>query len=80
MEYAHAGVRVNAVAPGPIDTEMLAASERAVGGATAWRKLIPSGEIGTPDQVADVVLWLFSDAASYVNGQVIGIDGGFLAT
>ncbi|WP_327048347.1 SDR family oxidoreductase [Microbispora sp. NBC_01189] len=46
----------------------------------AWRGLIPVGEVGTPRQVADVVLWLFSSASSYVNGQVIGVDGGFLAT
>jgi NAD(P)-dependent dehydrogenase (short-subunit alcohol dehydrogenase family) len=80
LEHARDGVRVNAVAPGPIETEMLAASEAAVGGATTWSTLIPSGEIGTPQQVANVALWLFSDAASYVNGQVIGVDGGFLAT
>ncbi|MEV7597070.1 SDR family oxidoreductase [Kitasatospora sp. NPDC089797] len=79
LEHARDGVRVNAVAPGPIETEMLAASEAAVGGATTWRGLIPSGAIGTPEQVADVVLWLFSDASSYVNGQVIAVDGGFLA-
>jgi NAD(P)-dependent dehydrogenase (short-subunit alcohol dehydrogenase family) len=80
MEHAAEGVRVNALAPGPIETEMLTASEAAVGGATTWRRLIPSGRIGTPQQVADVALWLFSPAASYVNGQTIGVDGGFLAT
>ncbi|MBP2707983.1 SDR family oxidoreductase [Microbispora sp. RL4-1S] len=80
MEHARDGVRVNAVAPGPIETEMLAASEAAVGGATAWRALIPSGRIGTPPEVAEVALWLLSDTSSYVNGQVIGVDGGFLAT
>ncbi|MGI5478823.1 SDR family NAD(P)-dependent oxidoreductase [Streptomyces lavendofoliae] len=80
MEHAHEGVRVNALAPGPIESDMLAASEAAVGGATTWRGLIPSGEIGTPRQVADVALWLFSASSSYVNGQVIGVDGGFLAT
>lgn len=80
LEHARDGVRVNAVAPGPIETEMLAASEAAVGGATAWRALIPSGEIGTPPQVAEAALWLFSDASSYVSGQVLGVDGAFLAT
>ncbi|MGK5730255.1 SDR family NAD(P)-dependent oxidoreductase [Streptomyces sp. URMC 124] len=79
LEHARDGVRVNALAPGPIETEMLAASEAAVGGATTWRGLIPSGEIGTPRQVADVAMWLFSPASSYVNGQTIGVDGGFLA-
>ncbi|MFJ6722277.1 MULTISPECIES: SDR family NAD(P)-dependent oxidoreductase [unclassified Streptomyces] len=80
VEHAHEGIRVNAVAPGPVESDMLAASEVAVGGATTWRRLIPSGEIGTPRQVADVALWLFSASSSYVNGQVIGVDGGFLAT
>jgi NAD(P)-dependent dehydrogenase (short-subunit alcohol dehydrogenase family) len=80
LEHAHEGIRVNAVAPGPIESDMLAASEAAVGGATTWRGLIPSGEIGTPRHVADVALWLFSASSSYVNGQVIGVDGGFLAT
>lgn len=80
VEHARDGVRVNALAPGPIETEMLAASEASVGGATTWRGLIPSGEIGTPRQVAEVALWLFSPASSYVNGQTIGVDGGFLAT
>lgn len=79
LEHARDGVRVNALAPGPIETEMLAASEAAVGGATTWRGLIPSGVIGTPRQVAEAALWLFSDASSYVNGQVIAVDGGFLA-
>ncbi|MFK0256174.1 SDR family NAD(P)-dependent oxidoreductase [Streptomyces sp. NPDC090445] len=80
VEHAREGIRVNAVAPGPVESDMLTASEAAVGGATAWRGLIPSGEIGTPRQVSDVALWLFSPASSYVNGQVIGVDGGFLAT
>ncbi|MFD3333022.1 SDR family NAD(P)-dependent oxidoreductase [Streptomyces sp. NPDC058700] len=80
MEHAREGIRVNAVAPGPVESAMLAASEAAVGGATTWRGLIPSGEIGTARQVADVALWLFSGSSSYVNGQVIGVDGGFLAT
>lgn len=80
MENACHGIRVNAVAPGPIETEMLYASENSVGGATAWRRLTPSGKIGTPRQVADVALWLFSEPASHINGQIIGIDGGFLAS
>ncbi|MFD3997929.1 SDR family NAD(P)-dependent oxidoreductase [Streptomyces sp. NPDC058548] len=80
VEHARQGVRVNAVAPGPIESDMLAASEAAIGGASTWRGLIPSGAIGTPRQVADVAMWLFSASSSYVNGQVIGVDGGFLAT
>lgn len=80
VEHAHRGIRVNGIAPGPIDTEMLAESEQTVGGATAWKALIPAGRVGTTQEVAEVVLWLLSDAAEYVNGQVIAVDGGFLAS
>jgi NAD(P)-dependent dehydrogenase (short-subunit alcohol dehydrogenase family) len=80
MEEAANGIRVNGVAPGPIDTAMLAESERTVGGATAWKALIPAGRVGQVDEVAGVALWLFSSAASYVNGQVVAVDGGFLAS
>jgi len=80
MEHAAQGVRVNAVAPGPIESDMLAASEATVGGATRWRALIPADRVGRPEEVADVALWLFSDGSAYVNGQVIAIDGGFTAT
>jgi NAD(P)-dependent dehydrogenase (short-subunit alcohol dehydrogenase family) len=80
VEEAAYGIRVNGVAPGPIDTEMLAESERTVGGATTWKALIPVGRVGRVEEVASVALWLFSDAASYVNGQVVAVDGGFLAS
>ena len=80
MEEAAHGIRVNGVAPGPVDTEMLAESERTVGGATTWKTLIPAGRVGRVEEVAAVALWLFSDAASNVNGQVVAVDGGFLAS
>lgn len=80
LEEAAHGIRVNGVAPGPIDTAMLAESERTVGGATTWKALIPAGRVGQVDEVAGVALWLFSSAASYVNGQVVAVDGGFLAS
>jgi NAD(P)-dependent dehydrogenase (short-subunit alcohol dehydrogenase family) len=80
VEEAAHGIRVNGVAPGPIDTEMLAESERTVGGATTWKALIPAGRVGRVEEVAAVARWLFSDAASYVNGQVVAVDGGFLAS
>lgn len=79
MEYAQAGVRVNAVAPGTIYTEML---ERMLGaaGQDPERYItakVPMGKGGTPEQVADAVLWLASDKSSFVTGQVITIDGGY---
>jgi len=71
-------IRVNSVLPGPIDTEGV----RAVGmvGTEVEQRLIastPMGRIGRPEDVADVVLFLASDAARWVTGQQLGIDGGF---
>jgi 3-oxoacyl-[acyl-carrier protein] reductase len=73
-EIAPFGVRVNAVAPGFIDTEMLTtmADERL----RHLRATIPAGRLGTAQEVADVVCFLGSDRASYITGQVIHVDGG----
>jgi NAD(P)-dependent dehydrogenase (short-subunit alcohol dehydrogenase family) len=79
LEYASQGVRINCVAPAAIETPMF---ERFAGPAESdMRKrmasLHPIGRIGQPQEVADVVLWLSSDAASFVTGQTIYVDGGF---
>jgi len=74
LDYADAGVRVNVVAPGPILTHHL---ERA--GSYAQQqaaKSVPMGRTGTVAEVAATVLWLCSDAASYVTGAIIPLDGG----
>lgn len=75
-ELAPRGVRVNAVAPGFIDTDMsrsLPADKYADRVAS-----IKMGRVGTPEDVADVVLFLASDLSRYVTGQVIGVDGGMV--
>ncbi|HVM41505.1 MAG TPA: glucose 1-dehydrogenase [Acidimicrobiia bacterium] len=80
-EYGGAGVRVNAVCPGPIDTPMLAGITK---GNEAFDRLmvrsVPMGRKGTPEEVAELVVWLCSDQASYVNGAVVAVDGGAVAS
>lgn len=77
LEYAGAGIRINAVCPGAVDTPML---ERMVGGdeaaKAAFAASIPAGRLALPEDVAQAVLWLCSDHATYVTGQGISLTGG----
>ena len=70
-EVARLGVRVNVVAPGPIDTEMIRDAPL-----ENIKQMIPMGRIGRPEEVARVVRFLCSDDASYITGQVISVNGG----
>ncbi len=79
LEYATQGIRVNAVCPGVIATEMITRFTQ--GDATALAQLTeaePVGRLGEPDEVADAAVWLCSDRASFVTGQAIAVDGGFV--
>jgi 3-oxoacyl-[acyl-carrier protein] reductase len=72
-ELAASGVTCNAIAPGFIETEMTAGDETK---REAQRKLVPLARFGTPQEVAALAVYLASDEAAYVTGQVFGIDGG----
>lgn len=80
LDYAQQGIRVNAVCPGVIRTAMV---ERFThGDPQAEAALVarePMGRMGTPDEIAAAVLWLCSDAASFVTGQALAVDGGFVS-
>ena len=73
-EYAHCGITVNAVAPGFINTPMTDAIPEKERGAMIAQ--IPAKQLGTPEDVANLVCYLASDLASYITGQVIHINGG----
>jgi NAD(P)-dependent dehydrogenase (short-subunit alcohol dehydrogenase family) len=76
LEGAAAGVRVNAVAPGPVDTELLnrftGTAERKAGAAAT----VPMKRLGTPDEIAQAIVFLASDKGAYLTGQIIGVNGG----
>lgn len=80
VEMARDGVRVNGIAPGYIRTAQLLSREHSLGpeGAEKAGEFIPMGRIGEPEDIADVILFLASDAARYMTGQVVTVDGGLL--
>ncbi|MFS0736831.1 SDR family NAD(P)-dependent oxidoreductase [Sphingomonas sp. 1P06PA] len=76
LEWAAHGIRVNAVAPGMIDGGMATAGAAHPEVVDARRRMVPLATLGTPAEIADVVLFLGSDAARYVTGQQLLVDGG----
>jgi len=80
VELAREGIRVNGVAPGYIRTAQLLSREHSLGpdGADKAGEFIPMGRIGEPEDIADVILFLASNAARYMTGQTVVVDGGLL--
>src|SRR6202166_3426803 len=81
LEYATRGIRVNDVCPGMIRTPMFDKMVEEGQGEELdkmLKTLVPMGRMGEPEEIADTVLWLCSSAASYVTGQSISVDGGYV--
>jgi NAD(P)-dependent dehydrogenase (short-subunit alcohol dehydrogenase family) len=84
LEYSKHGIRVNSICPGGIETRMLdSLVNQASGGRISTREMMeplhPIGRIGEPNEVAELIVWLCSPAASFVTGANIPIDGGYIA-
>jgi NAD(P)-dependent dehydrogenase (short-subunit alcohol dehydrogenase family) len=79
LEYAKAGIRINAVAPGITETESL---EHGIGNNKQAREALvalhPIGRFGEPEEIANAVVWLLSDKASFVTGHTLFVDGGWV--
>ncbi|MDP9475007.1 MAG: SDR family oxidoreductase [Actinomycetota bacterium] len=80
VELARDGIKVNGIAPGYIRTAQALSEEHSLGpaGLEQAAEFIPMGRVGEPEDIADVILFLASDAARYLTGQVIVVDGGLL--
>ena len=77
VELAAKGIRVNVISPGPVETPLVAVvHDQAI--RDAWGRFVPMGRYGQPDEIAAAALFLSSDAASYITGQVLAVDGGFI--
>jgi NAD(P)-dependent dehydrogenase (short-subunit alcohol dehydrogenase family) len=84
VEYSAEGIRILAVCPGTIDTEMVRTAARREPGSleetlARWGKSAPLGRIGTPQDVANVVTFLASDRAAFMTGEFVCVDGGYMA-
>jgi 3-oxoacyl-[acyl-carrier protein] reductase len=80
MEYGPQGIRANSVAPGVVGTAMWRENLAKPGVEDAVLDLIPTRRLSTPEEVADVVVFLASDAARAITGEVIAADGGMRST
>ena len=78
LEYAGDNIRVNAVCPGYIETRMTEDTMRRRG--EQLMAMVPFRRMGKPEEIAEMVVWLCSDRASYVSGACYNVDGGYMAT
>ena len=80
MDYATQGIRINAVAPGAIKTDLI---KRQISLGQYNEEMIsamhPMGRMGDPIEVANAIVWLLSDESSFITGHVLSVDGGFQA-
>ena len=84
LEYAPQGLRCVAICPGTIDSEMVRTAARAAGGdleasLAGYGRTHPLGRIGTPEDIANAVVFLASDKASFITGDYLCVDGGYMA-
>jgi NAD(P)-dependent dehydrogenase (short-subunit alcohol dehydrogenase family) len=79
LEYGKAGIRVNSVCPGIIDTGMIDRLTAPIAELDTLIEMSPAGRKGRPEEIAKTVVWLCSDEASFVNGHHMVVDGGYIA-
>ena len=79
VEWARQGVRVNAVAPGYVSTELTLRGRSNEEWFGTWMRMTPMGRLSEPREIANAVLILAADASSYITGTVLTVDGGYTA-